>query len=95
MIAVGAAGIAGIIAGSIAQSTGAATTSGIVTAVAVIVLVLVTAVAGPGAFGPRPPVDEQAAADLEARVERLVAAGADEADVRALVRAATRLARRT
>jgi hypothetical protein len=95
VIAVGAAGIAGIIAGSIADSTGAATTSGVITAIAVIALVLVTAAAGPGAFGPAPPVDEQAAADLEDRVQQLVADGADEAEVRALVRAATRLARRT
>jgi hypothetical protein len=40
-------------------------------------------------------VDQDAAADLERRIEVLIAAGADEADVRSLVRAATRFGRRS
>jgi hypothetical protein len=55
---------------------------------------LVTAVAGPEAFGSPPPVDEAAAADVERRVQLLVATGADEAEVRSLVRAVRRLAQR-
>ena len=85
-------GIGGMIAASIAERTGAAITAGIVTAVAVVCLVLVTAVSPPEAFG-RPVVDEAAAADVERRIADLVAAGADEAEVRSLVRAARRLAR--
>jgi hypothetical protein len=94
VIAVCVAGIAGMIAASIAERTGAAITAGLVTAFAVVCLVLVTAVAPPAAFGAPPPVDEDAAADLERRVADLVATGADEREVRALVRAAVRLGRR-
>jgi hypothetical protein len=39
-------------------------------------------------------VDEGAAADLERRVEALVAGGADEDEVRSLIRAVRRLSRR-
>jgi hypothetical protein len=85
-------GIGGMIASSIAERTGVAITAGIVTAIAVICLVLVTAVSPPGAFGPAV-VDEAAAADVERRIAELVAAGADEASVRSLVRAVRRLAR--
>jgi hypothetical protein len=63
-----------------------------VTAVAVLCMVLVTAVSPPEAFG-HAVVDEAAAADVERRVEDLVAAGADEAEVRSLVRAVRRLER--
>lgn len=85
-------GIAGMIVSSILDSTGAAITAGMVTAVAVLCLVLVTSVAGPGAFAP-PVVDADAAEDLERRIDDLVAAGAPEPEVRALVRAARRLDR--
>ena len=85
-------GIAGMIVASIADRTGAAITAGLVTAVAVVCLVLVTATAGPDAFG-APIVDPDAAADLERRINELVDAGADEAQVRSLVRAARRLPR--
>lgn len=85
-------GIAGMIAASIAERTGAAITAGLVTAVAVVCMVLVTAVAGPEAFG-RPVIDEEAAADVERRIADLVAGGADEAEVRSLVRAVRRVDR--
>lgn len=85
-------GIAGMIVSSIAERTGAAITAGLVTAIAVVGLLLVTSVAPPGAFGP-PVVDEELAADVEHRVADLVAAGADEAEVRSLVRAVRRASR--
>jgi hypothetical protein len=95
VLAICVLGIAGMIVSSIAGSTGGAVTSGLVTAVAVVVLILVTAVAGPAAFGSPQPVDERAAADVERRIQALVATGADEADVRSLVRAVRRLSPRT
>jgi len=51
-------------------------------------------VAGPGAFGAPPELDEAAAEDLERRIRDLVASGADEVEVRSLVRAATRFGKR-
>ena len=92
MLATCALGIVGMIVASIAERTGAAITAGMVTAVAVVCMVLVTAVSPPEAFG-RPVVDEAAAADVERRIAELVAAGADEAEVRSLVRAVRRLTR--
>jgi hypothetical protein len=86
--------IAGMIAASITNHTGAAIAAGMTAAIAVVCLILVTSVAGPEAFGGATPVDEQAAADLERRVAALVASGADESEVRSLVRAARRLSRR-
>lgn len=85
-------GIAGMIASSIAERTGAAITAGLITAVAVVCLVLVTAVAPPAAFG-APVVDENAAFEVERRIADLVASGADEAELRSLVRAAQRVKR--
>jgi hypothetical protein len=93
VLAVCALGIAGMIASSIAERTGAAITAGLITAVAVVCLLLVTAVAPPAAFGPAV-VDEEAAADVERRVADLVEAGADEAMVRSLVRAVRRSSQR-
>jgi hypothetical protein len=78
---------------SITTHNGVAIALGITAAVAVLCLMLVTAVAGPEAFGKAPPLDERAAADLERRVELLVASGADENEVRSLIRAVRRLAR--
>jgi hypothetical protein len=95
VLAICVLGVAGMIVSSIAGSTGGAVTSGLITAVAVVVLILVTAVAGPSAFGSPQPVDEHAAADVERRIQALVASGADEADVRSLVRAVRRLSPRT
>lgn len=95
VIAVCILGIAGMVGGSIADVIGLAVTAGIVTAVAIICLILVTIAAGPSAFAAPTPVDEAAAEDLERRIAQLVAAGADEAELRSLVRAATRFGRRS
>jgi len=86
--------IVGMIASSITEHNGIAIATGLVAAVAILCLILVTAVAGPEAFGAPPPVDDAAAADLERRVESLVANGADETEVRSLIRATRRLSRR-
>jgi hypothetical protein len=104
-------GIAGMIVGSIADRNGLAITFGLVTAAAAVGLILVTAVAGPDAFGkaahqtpsvsaaPTPSgdsaTDEETAARLEAQITGLVAAGADESVVRALVRQSISFGRRS
>jgi len=89
------AGIAGMIAGSIADRTGVAITFGLVTAVAAVNLILVSAVAPPGSLSgrAREAVDEQTAAEVERRVRQLVDAGADEQAVRELVHRAVQLGR--
>lgn len=92
VLVVFAGGIAGMIVSSIAASTGAAMTFGLLTAGAAIALILVTSVAGGAAFG-GPDVDEDAAMRVESHVQSLVDQGAHEDDVRALVRAAVRLGR--
>jgi hypothetical protein len=86
--------IAGMIVASIADSTGAAITFGLVAGVAIICLILVTASAPPEAFA-RTGIDEEAAAEVERRVQALADGGADEAEVRALVRAVRRLEHRS
>jgi hypothetical protein len=102
VIALSVIGIGGMIFGSIGDNNGIAITFGIVTAVAVGFLILLTAVVGRGAFvasegdraterGPR--VDDRIAADVEARVQRLVAEGADEHEIRQLVTRAVDLGR--
>jgi len=83
VVAVYVLGIAGMIVSSIADNTGAALTFGLVTAVAVLCAIVATAVSG------RP--DEEQAARVEAGVQELVAAGADEGAVRRLVSEAVRL----
>lgn len=96
VVAVFVVGIGGMIGGSIADNNGTAVTFGLVTAVAALGLILVTSAAGPGAFardGAEPPLDETLALDVEARIEALVAAGADEDEVRRLVRQAVELGR--
>jgi len=91
-------GIGGMIAGSIADNNGIAITFGLLTAIAALALVLVTQVSPPGSFSktagavPRT-VDERLAADLETRIEALVADGADEEAVRKLVGRAIELGR--
>ena len=87
--------IAGMIVASATSHNGVAIALGTIAAVAVICLMLVSAVAGPEAFGRPQPVDEAAAADLERRVAALVASGADEDDVRSLIRAVRRMSRRS
>jgi hypothetical protein len=94
VLAVCVLSIASMIVASITNHVGAAIAAGSVAAIAILCLMLVTAVAGPEAFGSPPPVDEAAAADVERRVQLLVATGADEAEVRSLVRAVRRLAQR-
>lgn len=94
-------GIAGMIVGSIKDNNGVAITFGLVTAVAALGLILITSVAPPGSLTKAPaddesghpdltervvPIDEAAARDIEARIQALVDAGADETDVRLLVR---------
>lgn len=89
-------GIVGMIIGSIADSNGAAITLGLVTAIAALALVLVTSVSPPDALaggGTGRQVDERLAADLESRIEALVADGADEEAVRRLVGRAVELGR--
>jgi len=86
--------IASMIVASITNHVGAAIAAGSVAAIAILCLMLVTAVAGPGGFDAPPAVDETAAADVERRVQSLVATGADESEVRSLVRAVRRLAHR-
>ena len=86
--------IATMIVTSITDHVGGAIAAGSVAGVAILCLMLVTAVAGPEALGASLPVDEEAAADIERRVESLLASGADESEVRSLIRAVRRLDRR-
>ncbi|MBI2704589.1 MAG: hypothetical protein HYX32_04770 [Actinobacteria bacterium] len=101
-VILGAIGIAGIIAGSIANNTGLAITSGLVSAIAIGFLILLTAAVGRDAFERKvadrddarsPRFDEHIARDVEARIDQLVADGADEAAVRQLVTRAIDLGR--
>jgi hypothetical protein len=89
VLVVFAGGIAGMIASSIADSNGWALTFGLLTAGAALCLITVTAATG----GARADDAELLGAALESRVERLVAAGADEEEVRSLVADAVRLGR--
>jgi hypothetical protein len=85
VIVVCVAGIAGMIVGSIADNNAVAMTFGLVTAAAVLCLIVANAVTG-GAGDP-----DLVGQDVEARVVRLVEAGADESQVRGLVRTAVKL----
>jgi hypothetical protein len=93
-------GIPGMFVSSITDHTGAALTFGLVSVGAVLLLIGATAaVTGripPDAVGPLPAKATDAeteGAELEAAIEELVAAGADETKVRDLVRKAVRLGR--
>ena len=92
VVAVCLGGIAGMIATSIAGSNAGALTFGLITAAAALSLIVVTAVTAPvdATLG-----DQQLAEQLERRIDELVAAGADEAAVRALVGDSVRYGRRT
>jgi hypothetical protein len=90
VLAVCAAGIAGMIAGSIADNNAMAMTFGLATAVAVLCLMVATAVVGPPVGTPP---DEAQAARVEGLAADLTAAGADGALVRSLVRESVRLGR--
>jgi hypothetical protein len=92
VVAVCVGGVAGMIVSSVAGSNGAALTFGLITAAAVLCLMVATAVAADGP-GPGRGPDEHRAARVETMIERLVRAGAAEADVRELVREAVRLGR--
>lgn len=94
------AGIAAMIASSIADNNGAAVTFGLLTTMAAISLVLVTAVSPADALVKRkeakstaPLTNPQTARDVEDRIQRLVQAGANESDVRKLVSRAVDLGR--
>jgi hypothetical protein len=82
------AGIAGMIAGSIADNNAVAMTFGLLTAVAALCLIVASAVTAPGPVDP-----DLAGADVEARIARLVEQGGDEKALRDLVRAALKLSR--
>ena len=86
-------GIAGIIVTSInGNNAGWVLTIGMVTAAAALILIAVTAAS------PRPRIDvfdDVVAERVEQRIAALVAAGADEAEARALVRDALEMARGT
>ena len=82
-------GIAGMIAGSIADNNGVAITFGLVTLVAALGLILVTAVTQS-----EPPADAADVAEtVESQIRELIDAGADEKVLRDLVRDAVRLGR--
>lgn len=94
VVAVCVLGVAGMIVASIADSTGAALTFGLLTTAAVVCLVVATAVTrSPAGAGTGSGPDETQAALVEDLVADLVAAGADEQEVRGLVRQAVRLGR--
>jgi hypothetical protein len=86
---VAAAGIPGIIAGSIAENDAVAITFGSITVVAAIGLILVTAATATATRS-----EDHLGGAVEDRVRSLVAAGADESAVRALVGDAVRLGQR-
>lgn len=95
-------GIPGMIIATLDDNNiGAAVTFGIIAAIAALVLLAVTATTTPRlaptqmTTGPAggSTVDEAEAEALEARVQALVDAGADEDQVRDIVRAAVRLGR--
>ncbi len=86
------AGIAGLIISSIAgNNNGVVLSAGIPTSIAALVLISASAVSQ------RDPIDafdEARAEMMESRIERLVAAGSDEAEVRSLVREAIQVGKR-
>jgi peptidoglycan/LPS O-acetylase OafA/YrhL len=90
LIAACVLGVAGMIVTSILDSAGGALTFGLLTAVAALGMILVTAVTNGGAARE----DDEIGEDIEERVRRLVAAGSEESDVRALIRDAMRLGSR-
>ena len=97
VIVVCVVGIAGMIVGSVGDDNGLALTFGLVTAAAIACLMVATAVSTPGAHAPAAApnpmrsFDETQAARVEELIQRLVARGVPENEVRALVREAVRL----
>ncbi len=85
-----AGGIAGMIFGSLADNNnGAVMTAGIIAAIAAVSLMSFTL----ATRSATPPVREATAAELEDKVADLVDAGADESQLREVVRLAIRLGR--
>jgi hypothetical protein len=94
VIGVCAVGIAGMIGGSAADNSDLALTFGLITAAAILCLMVATAVSGSAVGSPGAGAfDEGQAARVEHLVQRLVADGAPESDVRELVGEAVRLGR--
>jgi hypothetical protein len=96
VIAICVVGIAGMIIGSIADNNnGVVVTFGLITAVSIIVLMAVatTARSLEAKQTAAAEVDEALAEEIEAGVQALVDAGADEVSVRDLIGKATRLHR--
>ena len=91
LVAVCLGGIAGMIVTSIADSPGGALTFGLLTAAAALGMILVTAVTNGGSALE----DDELGALVEERIALLVADGADERAVRALVRDARKLGGRS
>ena len=85
--------IVGMIVTSITDHVGAAVTFGLVGAVATLCSIVATAVTKDQPAAGRP--DEVQAARLEELIQQLVAAGADESEVRKLVGEAVKLGRTT
>jgi hypothetical protein len=95
VIGVCVGGIAGMIVGSVADNNDVALTFGLITAAAVLCLMVATAVSPSTAPGATGGFDDAQAAHVEHLVQRLVADGARENDVRDLVGEAVRLGRGT
>ena len=95
VIGVCAAGIAGMIVGSVVDNNDVALTFGLITAAAVLCLMVATAVSPASGPEGQAAFDEGQAARVEHLVSRLVAAGAEEDAVRQLVGEAVRLGRST
>lgn len=98
VLAICIGGIAGMIASSVADHTGAALTFGLITAAAVLCAMVATAVTSGAERRGRDRqvqavVNDAQAAEVERLVGRLVGQGAGEDDVRALVSEAVRLGR--
>ena len=94
VVAVCVVGIAGMIAGSVADDNDVALTFGLLTAAAVACLMVATAVgAGTAGGGAGSALDEEQARRVEDLIGDLVAGGAEEARVRELAAEAVRLGR--
>ena len=88
-----AAGITGMIVASVAgNNNGWVVTFGLLTAVSVVVLMAFSTASSRASAGGT--VDEELAAEVEDRIRLLVETGADESEVRDLVRNAVLLGRR-
>ncbi|HEV7887796.1 MAG TPA: hypothetical protein VGO92_09565 [Acidimicrobiales bacterium] len=89
VMAVCAAGIGGMIAGSVAGNNAFAMTFGLLTAAAVLCLIVATAVSRPRT----PEAGQDAGPEVEARIAALAGQGVDEQALRELVQAAVEVGR--